>query len=320
MSGEHDLASRVMLSVLGPPMEHDDARLGRAVAGKVVLVTGASYGQGEATARLLAACGAIVLLTARTGERLDEIVSDIDEAGGDAYAYPVDMCELDAVEQMAARILRSHGAVDIVVHNAGKSLRRGIYRSARRRRDMDAMVGVNFLGPMRLTLALLPSMKANGGGQIINVATVGLRLISAAPRWSFYLACKAGFDIWIRSVGMELRGDGISVTSVYAGHIKSRMVATGWVRRTPGHTPAQAARVLAYAITRRPRVMAPRGSGAVRVLSIVAEGPFTWLFSLLDRRNGESAASEAAFARAMATQSQPQGEVVGDRGPEGEES
>ncbi|GAC67293.1 SDR family NAD(P)-dependent oxidoreductase [Gordonia soli] len=303
-----DILSRLTLATVGPPMDRDADRLAAAVGGKVVVITGASFGQGEATARLLASAGATVVLAARTRERLDEIVDEIRTAGGTAHSYRLDLGDMAAVDFFADRVLTDHGRVDILIHNAGKSLRRSVYRSAERMRDMEAMVGVNFLGPMRLTLALLPAMRAAGGGHIINVATAGLWMSPAAPRWGFYLGCKAGFDTWIRSVGMETSADGIDVTSVYAGHIKSRMVATKWVTRVPGHTPAEAAHVLAHAITHRPRALAPRGMAAVRLLGIAFEAPLTIALTLLDRRGVETPASNTAFLRAMAATSAAPGD------------
>ncbi len=298
------LATRIQLAVIGPAMEYDDRALSEALAGKVVLVTGASFGQGEAFAKLAGAAGATVLLVARTAERLEEVAAEITAGGGHAVPYPLDMADLPAVDDFVERVLSEHPVIDVLVHNAGKSLRRSVYLSAQRPRDMDAMVGVNLLGPMRLTLGLLPALRAQGGAHIVNIATAGLWMTPAAPRWGFYLACKAGFDVWLRSAALETAADGVTLTTIYAGHIKSRMVATGWVSRTPGHTPEQAARVVAYAITHRPRVMAPRMMGAVRVLGAALEGPLGLALSLVDRRGGETPASAAAFARAMAKESQ----------------
>ncbi|WHU46495.1 SDR family NAD(P)-dependent oxidoreductase [Gordonia sp. L191] len=299
------LRELLMLRLVGPPMERDDARIRRAVAGKTVLVTGASFGQGEATARLLARNGAVVVMIARSVDRLAEVADEITASGGIAHAYGVDLSDAASVTSFAESMLRLHGPADIVIHNAGKSLRRSIYRSAQRISDMDAMVGANFTGPMRLTLALLPSMKENGGGHIVSIATAGLWLTPAAPRWSFYLGCKGGFDVWLRSVALEVKRDNIDVTTIYAGHIKSRMVATDWVSKSPGHTPSQAARVVAYAVTRRPRHLAPRGTGLIRLFGIVFERPFGSVLSLVDRRSSETAASDAAFQRAMSKNSEP---------------
>ncbi|MFT3660424.1 MAG: SDR family NAD(P)-dependent oxidoreductase [Gordonia sp. (in: high G+C Gram-positive bacteria)] len=293
------LDERLALAVVGPPMEHDDARIRKAVDGKVVVVTGASFGQGEATARLLAANGAIVVMAARTRPRLAEVAAEIRAAGGRAHAYPLDLVNPDAVDRFAARVLDDHGRVDVLIHNAGKSLRRSVFRSALRPQDMESMVGVNFLGPMRLTLALLPAMRDGGGAHIVNIASAGVQM-PTAPRWGFYIACKDGFDRWLRSVAMESKRYGITVTSLYAGHIKSRMVATGWVAMSPGHTPEQAARTVAYAITRRPRTMQPRGFTALNVARTALAAPLEVVLSIFDGRAGETAASEAAFAAAMA--------------------
>ncbi|MFT3898883.1 MAG: SDR family NAD(P)-dependent oxidoreductase [Gordonia sp. (in: high G+C Gram-positive bacteria)] len=295
---EMRMDERLALAAVGPPMEYDAKRIRKAVDGKVVLITGASYGQGEATAKLLAKHGAIVVLAARTRPKLDEVASEIILAGGRAHTYAVDMGDLKAVDKFAAAVVKDLGRVDVLVHNAGKSLRRSAFRSALRPQDMESMVGVNFLGPMRLTLALLPHMRKQGGAHIVNIATAGL-LMPNAPRWGFYIATKDGFDKWIRSVAMESRNYGVTVTSLYAGHIKSRMVATGWVARMPGHTPEQAARTVAYAITRRPRTMAPRGLRELGVVSTVFEGPLELTLSLVDRRSGETKASDAAFTAAM---------------------
>ncbi|MFT4199804.1 SDR family NAD(P)-dependent oxidoreductase [Gordonia sp. (in: high G+C Gram-positive bacteria)] len=295
---EMRMDERVALAAVGPPMEYDSKRIRRAVQGKVVVVTGASYGQGEATAKLLAAHGAIVVLAARTRPKLDEVASEIILAGGQAHTYAVDMGNMAAVDGFAKQLLKDFERIDVLIHNAGKSLRRSAFRSALRPQDMESMVGVNFLGPMRLTLALLPRMREQGGAHIVNIATAGV-LMPNAPRWGFYIACKEGFDKWIRSVAMESRNYGVTVTSLYAGHIKSRMVATGWVAAMPGHTPEQAARTVAYAITRRPRTMAPRGMRALNLASTVFEGPLELALSLVDRRSGETKASDAAFAAAM---------------------
>lgn len=302
MQGQTDsFTTRVLLKGIGPAMERDDHALRRAVAGKVVLVTGASYGQGEAFARLAADSGATVLLVARSADKLDAVAAEIASTGGIAHPYAVDLADMDAVDAFVEWALTEHKRIDVVVLNAGKSLRRSVYLSAQRPRDMDAMVGVNFLGPMRLMLGLLPALRAQGGAHIVNIATAGLLMAPAAPRWGFYLACKAGFDVWLRSAALEAAADGITVTTIYAGHIKSRMVATGWVSRTPGHTPPQAARIVAYAITHRPRVMAPRLMGVARVSGVAFEGPLGWILSRVDRRSGETPASAAAFSRAMAS-------------------
>ncbi|EUA68979.1 short chain dehydrogenase family protein [Mycobacterium xenopi 4042] len=101
-----------------------------------------------------------------------------------AFPYSVDMADSEQVRDFATSILRDHGQVDVLIHNAGKSLNRSVHLSYRRPKDLFATTGVNYLGPARLTLLLLPYMRARRSGHIINIATAGL-LLFPAPRWGF---------------------------------------------------------------------------------------------------------------------------------------
>jgi acyl-CoA synthetase (AMP-forming)/AMP-acid ligase II/NAD(P)-dependent dehydrogenase (short-subunit alcohol dehydrogenase family) len=276
--------------LVNPPSAVDEAELRAAVAGKTVLVTGASYGLGEATARRLGAAGATVLLTARSGERLEKIAAEIRAAGGDAHARAADLTEVESVEALARWVLAGH-EVDVVVSNAGKSIRRSLELSYDRFHDFERTVGINYLGPVRLLLALLPSMRARGGGQVVNVSTIGAR-IAPGPRWGAYQASKTAFDIWLRSVAPELRGDGIAVTSVYMALIHTRMSApTPIYRHVPGQTPEQAAATICRAIVRRPASIAPWWSPVADVATTVARRPWDAATSLLFRFTRDTAAA-----------------------------
>ena len=112
-----------------PARVSDPDKLRRAVSGKTVLVTGASYGIGEATARKLAAAGATVLVVARSAERLDDLAASINAGGGRAVAYPTDLTDEAAVSVLTKQVTENHGPLDIVVSNAGKSLRRSCITS-----------------------------------------------------------------------------------------------------------------------------------------------------------------------------------------------
>ncbi|RZS40872.1 short-subunit dehydrogenase [Herbihabitans rhizosphaerae] len=234
-----------------------DGELRAAVDGKVVLVTGASYGLGEATARRLAAAGATVLMIARTREALEKTAAEIAEAGGAAQVYPADLSDPEQVDVVANRILAEHGPPDVVVHNAGKSIRRSIEDSTDRLHDFTRTTNVNYLGPVKLTLALLPSMRARGRGHFVNVSTIGVR-IPPGPRWSAYQASKAAFDIFFRSMAVEAVADGITTSTIYMALVHSRMSApTGIFDNVPGKTPDQAAELVCAAIAHRPRKMSP---------------------------------------------------------------
>jgi NAD(P)-dependent dehydrogenase (short-subunit alcohol dehydrogenase family) len=259
--------------VANPRGISDPDRLRDAVSGKTALVTGASYGVGEATARKLAAAGATVLVVARSADKLDELVAAIGAGGGRAVAYPADLTDQDAVSTLVDEITERHGALDVVVSNAGKSLRRSLHEQYDRPQDFQRTIDINYLGPIRLLLGLLPAMRARGGGHIVNVSSVGVR-VPPGPQWGAYQASKGAFDRWLRSVAPELHADGVDVTTIYFGLIRTRMIEpTPMLTSLPGLSADQAADVIARAIVLRPRNIAPPWTFAVEVASVLLAGP-----------------------------------------------
>ncbi|MDT5091912.1 MAG: hypothetical protein QOH60_1275 [Mycobacterium sp.] len=255
------------------PRASDPDRLHDAVSGAIVLVTGASFGIGEATARKLASAGATVLLAARSADKLDELKATIAADGGNAVSYPADVSDEAAVAELAKRIRAEHGAPDIVVNNAGKSIRRSLHEQYERPHDFDRTIGVNYLGPIRLLLELVPEMRRRGSGHIVNVSSVGVRT-PPGPRWGAYQASKGAFDMWLRSVAPELHADGVDVTSIYFGLINTRMMEpTKSLRNAPGLSAEQAADIVAKAITDRPRTIAPWWLWPAEVATVVLRAP-----------------------------------------------
>ena len=164
------------------------------LAGRTVLVTGASSGIGEATARAVAGRGATVLLVARRADELDRVRAAIEAAGGRAAAYPCDLTDGDAVDALVARVLADHGAVDYLVNNAGRSIRRSLHLSHDRFHDFERTMAVNYFGPVRLTMGLLPAMRAQRFGHVVNIVTWGVQM--KAPKFAAYIASKAALDTW----------------------------------------------------------------------------------------------------------------------------
>ena len=158
-----------------------ERRLRAAVAGRTVLVTGASEGIGAATARRLAAAGATVLLVARTAERLERVRAEIKAAGGRAFVHPADLSSPDAAAALAADLLARHRRIDVVVSNAGRSIRRSVADTAGRFHDIQRTMSLNHLGPVQLLLVLLPAMRVGRRGHIVNVSTAGLSMNT--PNW-----------------------------------------------------------------------------------------------------------------------------------------
>jgi NAD(P)-dependent dehydrogenase (short-subunit alcohol dehydrogenase family) len=268
----HPLLSRL----LAPRGSKDNARLARAVAGKVILVTGASFGIGRALALRLGQAGACVLLAARSEPELEAVAGEIRSAGGEARACALDLSDPAAVAAFGARLGAEGVVVDVVVHNAGKSIRRLIGDSLDRAHDFSRTMAVNYLGPVQLQLALLPAMMAKQGGHIVSVSTVGVRL-PPAPRWAAYTASKSAFDLWMGAASPELAAYGIACTSIYLGLVHTRMSApTERYRTMPGMTAEEAADVVCRALIARPRRVEPRWLCPLRILS-------PWFEPLLDR-------------------------------------
>ena len=168
----------------------------------MVLITGASSGIGKATAIKCGEAGAEVLLVARTPEKLEETKAEIEEGGGKAHIHQCDLSDLDDVERMAKEVLDQHERVDVLVNNAGRSIRRSVELSYERFHDFERTMQLNYFGALRLILSLLPAMrkrsKGRKGGHIINVSSIGVQ--THTPRFSAYVASKAALDAWSRCV------------------------------------------------------------------------------------------------------------------------
>ncbi|BBZ50154.1 putative Short-chain dehydrogenase/reductase [Mycobacterium heidelbergense] len=267
-----------------PARISDPDRLRGAVAGKTALVTGASYGIGEATARKLAAAGATVLVVARSAEKLDDLAAAITAGGGRAVAYPTDLTDEAAVGELTKRIGENHGPPDIIVSNAGKSLRRSLHHQYDRPQDFRRTIDINYLGPIWLLLGLLPAMRERGGGHIVNVSSVGVRVVPG-PQWGAYQASKGAFDLWLRSVAPELHADGVDVTSVYFALVRTRMIApTPILGRLPGLSADEAADAIAKAVIERPRANEPPWVWPAELASVLLAGPADRAARLWHRR------------------------------------
>jgi NAD(P)-dependent dehydrogenase (short-subunit alcohol dehydrogenase family) len=268
-----NVAAKAIDLLANPARVSNFDKLHSAISGKTVLVTGASFGVGEATARKVAAAGATVLVVARSADRLQELCASINAGGGEAVAYPTDLTDEDAVSELTQKIGEEHGALDIVVSNAGMSLRRSLHDQYDRPHDFQRTIAVNYLGPIQLLLGVLPAMREQGRGHIVNVSSVAVR-VPPGPQWGVYQASKGAFDRWLRSVAPELHADGVDVTSVYFALVRTRMIEpTPILGKLPGLDPDEAADVIAKAIIQRPRTIAPPWVGPVELASVLLAGP-----------------------------------------------
>ena len=275
------------------------------------MVTGASSGIGAATARLLGDAGATVLLVARSEDRLQGVEREITASGGSASSLPTDLSDADATQRLVQGVLHDHGAVDVLVSNAGRSIRRSVDLSYDRFHDYQRTIDVNYLGPVRLVLGLLPAMRERRRGHIVNVSSLGV--LFSAPRFSAYLGSKSAFDSFLRCVGPEVKGDGVAVTSIYMPLVRTPMIeATQIYGLLPGLTPEAAANRVCRGIVDRPVSMAPRLARVGRLARDAAPETFESLLQAVYRVSDDSAAARGeGDARSEAPRLQPALERLG---------
>ncbi|MEU4312676.1 SDR family NAD(P)-dependent oxidoreductase [Nocardia sp. NPDC024068] len=220
------------------------------LTGRYVLITGASSGIGRVAALAVAKKGAVVLLLARRDDELDTVVTEIRAAGGRAHGYPCDITDGAAVEATLGKILSEHGRVDMLVNNAGRSIRRAIHRSTDRLHDYERTMAVNYFGAVRLTLALLPQMRERGSGHIVNISSAGVQV--ATPRYSAYLASKAALDKFTEVAAVETMADGVTFTTIHLPLVRTPMIAPSG-NQGRAESPEWAAATIVRALTERPR-------------------------------------------------------------------
>jgi NAD(P)-dependent dehydrogenase (short-subunit alcohol dehydrogenase family) len=236
------------------------AQLEPAVRGRVVMVTGASSGIGRSAAVKIADAGGIVLLVARTPEKLEATKDQIEAGGGTAYIHRCDLSDMDDIDRMADEVLAQHGYVDVLVNNAGRSIRRSIALSYDRFHDFDRTMQLNYFGGVKLMLKLLPRMRERRSGQIINISSIGVQ--TNTPRFAAYVASKAALDAFSRCMASEVVDDGVEVTTIHMPLVRTPMIApTGMYKRFPTITPEQAADMICEALIHRPkRIATPLGT------------------------------------------------------------
>ncbi|MEO0984603.1 MAG: SDR family NAD(P)-dependent oxidoreductase [Cyanobacteria bacterium J06639_14] len=266
-----------------PFLGFNRAELRRCLAGKTVLITGASYGIGECLADMLADTPAHLLLVARTKAKLLEVKHRIEARGGRADVFPCDLRNPSEVQALLDTLKQHPAKIDIFVSNAGKSIRRSIFDSLDRLHDFTRTINLNYLGPVQLMLALIPSLIARQG-HVINISAINVLLIPA-PKWAAYQASKTAFDQWFRSAAPELNARGISTTSIYLPLVRTRMIEpTEAYRNLPAMQPEQVATLICQAILSRQRTYAPWWLLTGQLASVLLRGIWEMAWSHRLRR------------------------------------
>lgn len=256
------------------------------LAGKVALVTGASSGIGEATARELARQWARVALFARRENRLEEVADGIRRGGGKVMVLTGDVTDPAAVLSDVQRLLADWKRVDVLVNNAGRGMAAPF--EAVTAQELRDLLEVNLIGVLTATQAVLPAMRQQGSGHIINVSSVAGR--RGLPLRSAYNATKFALVGLTEALRQELRGTGIRVSLVYPISTVTEFHDAEVKKAEPRrYGPVQSAEQVAGAIVRcvqrpRPEVYPYPPARILAVLSALAPGFVDWMMERLRSR------------------------------------
>ncbi len=239
------------------PDLYKDRSLEAALNGRTVLITGASSGIGRAAALKVAAAGGIPLLVARGAEKLEETKLEIEQQAGSAWVYTADLSDTESVGELIGRVLADHPAVDMLVNNAGRSIRRSVAQSYDRFHDYERTMQLNYFGTIKLITGLLPHMRERGFGHIVNVSSIGAQ--TNPPRFSAYVASKAALDAFTRVVGSEVVGDGVTFTTIHMPLVRTPMIAPTKIYDSfPTISPEEAADLICEALRSKPKTINTR--------------------------------------------------------------
>ncbi len=228
-----------------------DRRAREALTGKYVVITGASSGIGQVTALKVAQAGGVPVLVARGREKLEATRAAIEDHGGTAFVYPCDLSDLDAIDRLCKDLATDLPSIDVVVNNAGRSIRRSLRLSHDRFHDFERTMQLNYFGAIRLVMGLLPTMQEQRRGHVVNISSIGVQ--TNPPRFSAYVASKSALDSWSNVVASELVGDGITFTGIHMPLVRTPMIApTKLYDKFPTISPAQAADLVVKAMVERP--------------------------------------------------------------------
>ena len=231
--------------------------LSNSVKGRRVLITGASSGIGLETALKVGEAGGEVILVSRTRENLEEVAGQVRERGGTAHVHPADLSDVDDLDRMAQEVISEHGGIDVLVNNAGRSIRRSVARSYDRFHDYERTMQLNYFGALKLILAFLPGMRERKDGHVVNISSIGVQ--TNTPRFSAYVASKAALDAFSRCVAPECVADNVKFSTVYMPLVRTPMIEpTDMYKAFPTLSPDEAALMICDTLIDKPKRKASR--------------------------------------------------------------
>jgi NAD(P)-dependent dehydrogenase (short-subunit alcohol dehydrogenase family) len=247
------------------------AQLSRRVRNKHVVVTGASSGIGLDCALKLGAAGATVILAARTPSKLQDTVDRIRADGGKAFAYACDLSDMGDCDRFIQQVLDEHRHVDILINNAGRSIRRSVKHSFDRFHDFERTMQLNYFGALRLIFGFAPKMLERKSGHIINISSIGV--LASPPRFSAYVASKAALDAFSWCAAPEFADAGVRFTTINMPLVRTPMIApTKLYDAFPTLSPDEAAELVMSAVIDKPKRVATGLGLAGAVAQAVAPG------------------------------------------------
>lgn len=278
-----------------------DRSLRGKIEGKVVVITGGSSGIGKAAAVKIAEAGAKVVIAARGEEELEATRKEITDAGFLCYAYKADLADLESCDLLIKQVNKDLGGIDVLINNAGRSIRRSIELSFDRFHDFERTMQLNYFGSLRLIMQSLPGMITKRSGHIINISSIGV--LASSPRFSAYVASKAALDAFSHCAQGELSGKGISFTTINMPLVKTPMIApTKMYDSVPTLTPEEAADLIIKAIIDKPSRVATRLGVFAGVVHAVFPKAYEVVMSTAFELFPDSAAAKGMAGRGDAAQ------------------
>jgi NAD(P)-dependent dehydrogenase (short-subunit alcohol dehydrogenase family) len=285
-----------------------DRTLRGKVENKVVVITGGSSGIGKASAIKVAEAGAKVIIVARGEKELHETRDQIVAAGGKCWAYTCDLTDLSSCDELVKTVLAEHKHVDVLVNNAGRSIRRSVELSYDRFHDYERTMQLNYFGCLRLIMGFMPTMTKRRQGHVINISSIGV--LASSPRFSAYVASKAALDAFSRCAQAEFSGRNIAFTTVNMPLVKTPMIApTKMYDSVPTLTPEEAADLLVRAIIEKPSRIATRLGIFSALVNALAPKAYEVIMNTAFELFPDSAAAKGD-RQALKGESQPSNEQI----------
>lgn len=258
-------------NILFPPKYLNITRLEKKLNNKTVLITGASSGIGEELAYMLGGINTHLILVARRGEKLFEMKDKIEKGKAKVSIFPADLRCNEDMEALLQFLHALPDGLDIVISNAGISIRRSIFASLDRYHDFTRTMAINYFAPVQLLLSVIPILREKSG-HIINISTIN-NLMIPFPNWAAYQASKGAFDTWFRATAMELNTVGILTTSIYFPLVRTPMILpTAAYNRAPAMSPHHAAKIICKSIYTKRKKYAPWWMIFAQLTSVILRG------------------------------------------------